>query len=131
FQTCLKAANVKVPSDRVIDGGNLMDAFEKGRVERTRPLYWRCNIAPGMMKVAMRVDDWKIVANEAMTKFELYHLKSDPTEKEDLGQRESAKLAELTAAMKKLNAEIEAEGPTWWKNYAEGGEKKGKKKNSN
>ena len=30
--------------------------------------------------------------------------------------------------MKKLNAEIEAEGPPWWKNYAEGGEKKGKKK---
>jgi len=128
FQTCLKAAQVKAPADRVIDGGNMMEALDQGAVQRSRPLYWRCNIAPGMMKVAMRVGDWKIVANEAMTKFELYNLKSDPTEKEDLGQRESAKLAELTATMKKLNAEIEAEGPTWWKNYAEGGEKKGKKK---
>lgn len=130
FQTCLKAAGVKPPSDRVLDGGNLLEALDKGSVQRARPLYWRCSIAPGKMKVAMRMDDWKIVANEAMNQFELYNLKTDPQEKEDLALKDPVKLAQMTATIKKLNAEIEAEGPTWWKTHPEGGEKKGKKKAS-
>jgi len=64
----------------------------------------------------MRIGDWKIVADEPLTKFELYNLKNDVQEKSDLASAEPAKLAEMTAALKKLNAEIEAEGPDWWKN---------------
>lgn len=134
FVTAVKMANAKLPTDRVLDGGDLMPALHGDKVERARPLYWRCVIAPGPMKTAMRVGDWKMVANEPLTNFELYNLKDDPQEQTDLGEKEPQKFAEMQAELKKLNAEIETEGPGWWKTYQnEGGNKKqpNKKKNEN
>ncbi|WP_145089282.1 sulfatase family protein [Anatilimnocola aggregata] len=120
FVTAVKLAGAKLPADRVLDGGDLLPALEGKVVERSRPLYWRCVIAPGPMKTAMRIGDWKIVADEPLTQFELYNLKSDPVEQDDLKEKEPAKFGEMQAELKKLNAEIEAEGPTWWKTYQNG-----------
>lgn len=113
--TICAITGAEMPKDRVIDGGNLLPALEGKPVERSRPLYWRCAIAPGDMKTAFRIGDWKVVANEPLTKFELYNVKEDWQEKSDLASAEPAKLAEMTAALKKLNQEIEAEGPDWWR----------------
>ena len=118
FVTAATIAGAKVPTDRVIDGGNLLSAIAGKAVKRSRPLYWRCNIAPGNLKTAMRIGDWKIVANEKLTQFELYNLQRDPQEKDDLSNSDEAKFNEMKAALVKLNTEIEAEGPDWWKNYA-------------
>lgn len=41
-------------------------------------------IAPGPLKTAMRIGDWKILADERLTQFELYELKNDPQEKTEL-----------------------------------------------
>ena len=76
----------------------------------------------------MRQGDWKIIANEEMTKFELYNLKEDPSEKEMVNETQQAKLLEMTMEIKKLTKEIEAEGPDWWKNYNKGAEKKANNK---
>ena len=65
----------------------------------------------------MRIGDWKIVANEPLTRFELYDLSKDPREQTNLADREPEKLAEMREQLKMLNGEIEAEGPDWWKNY--------------
>jgi arylsulfatase A len=111
----VKVAGAKLPTDRVIDGGNLMTALEGRPVERSRSLYWRCAIAPEPLKIAMRIGDWKILADESLTRLELYNLKDDPQEKNELGAVEPAKLAEMKSALVKLNTEIEAEGPDWWK----------------
>ncbi len=124
FVTAATIAGAALPKDRVLDGGNLLPALESKPVERTRPLYWRCAIAPEPLKTAMRIGDWKILADEELTKFELYDVQNDPQEKKELGAREPAKLAEMKAALVKLNAEIEAEGPDWWKTYNHGGKKK-------
>lgn len=129
FVTVAKMALAKLPTDRVLDGGDFMRSLHGEKVERARPLYWRCVIAPGQMKTAMRIGDWKIVANEPLTKFELYNLKDDPQEQTDLGEKEPKKFAELQAELKKLNAEIEAEGPDWWKTYQNEGQ--GNKKQQN
>ena len=59
-----------------------------------------------------------------MSKFELYNLKEDPSEKEMVNEKQQAKLLEMTMEIKKLTKEIEAEGPDWWKNYNKGAEKK-------
>lgn len=126
FTTVCAVTGAEVPKDRVIDGGNFLPALEGNAVERSRPLYWRCAIAPGDKKIAMRIGDWKIVADEPLTKFELYNIKTDWQEKSDVASAEPAKLAEMTAALKKLNAEIEAEGPDWWKRFAQPKKKKGK-----
>ncbi|WP_254508117.1 sulfatase-like hydrolase/transferase [Anatilimnocola floriformis] len=124
FVTAAKLAGAKLPTDRVLDGGDFLPALEQKPVKRDRPLYWRCVIAPTPMKTAMRIGDWKIVANEPLTKFELYNLSEDSKEENDLASKEPAKFAEMQAELKKLNAEIEAEGPTWWKTYQNEGQNK-------
>ena len=127
FVTAVGTAGAKLPTDRVLDGGNLLAAIEGRAVERARPLYWRCVIAPGPLKTAMRIGDWKILADEPLTQFELYDLKTDPHEKTDLSATQPAKFAEMKTALAKLNTEIESEGPDWWKTN-DPGEKKGNKK---
>ena len=54
----------------------------------------------------------------------LFNLKIDPTEQNELSAKEPAKVAEMQAELKKLNAEIEAEGPPWWKTYNSGNQNK-------
>ncbi len=120
FVTLCEIAGVKPPKDRVIDGGSMLPAFEGRSIQRARPLYWRCPVAPEPLKTAMRIGDWKIVADEPLTKFELYNLKSDWQEKNNLAEAEPKQLAKMKIALQKLNAEIEAEGPDWWRNYDHG-----------
>lgn len=118
FVTLCELAKVPLPGDRVIDGGSIFPLFfGKQEITRSRPLYWRCTIAREWPKTAMREGDWKIVANEPLTRFELYHLGRDPHEQNNLIDREPEKFAEMRETLQKLNAEIEAEGPDWWKNY--------------
>ena len=83
----LRAAGAAVPADRVIDGGDLLPAIAGKPVERARPLYWRCVIAPEPLKTAMRIGDWKILADAALTEFEVYDLRTDPKESKDLAHR--------------------------------------------
>lgn len=132
FVTAVGIAGAKLPNDRVLDGGNFLPAIKGGNVERSRPLYWRCPIAPGPLKIAMRIGDWKILADPKLAQFELYNLKTDPQEKTELGAAEPAKLADMKNALIKLNTEIEAEGPDWVKSGDQGTKKaKGKKQQQN
>jgi arylsulfatase A len=123
FVTVATVAGAELPKDRVLDGGNLIDAIHGQPVQRARPLYWRCAISPEPLKTAMRIGDWKMVADEALTRFELYHIPNDPGETQELSKTELAKFAEMKAELIKLNAEIEAEGPDWWKTYNHGNQK--------
>ena len=90
-------------------------------IDRARPMYWRCAIAPEPLKTAMRIGDWKVIADESLTRFELYNLKQDPGETQDLSQSEPTKMFELQQRLVALNAEIEAEGPSWWRDYDHSG----------
>ncbi len=126
FVTGATIAGAELPKDRVLDGGNLLAAIENKPVERARPLYWRCTIAPEKFKTAMRIGDWKILSDEKLTMFELYNVQQDPQEKSELSATEPAKFASMKSELIKLNTEIEAEGPDWWKKYSQGGG--GKKK---
>lgn len=131
FPTMLGIAGVELPKDRVIDGVNVLPILEgkATRVERPQPLFWRLHMAPNA-KYAMRVDDWKILADESMTSFELYNLKDDPQETTDLKDKEPARLAALKEQLIKQNAAINAEGPDWWQRLSpNGGKPKGAEAN--
>lgn len=124
FSTVCEITGTPLPKDRVLDGVSMTPTFAGSVPERPVPFYWRCNIAPEKVKTAMRIGDWKILAPEDLSSFELYNVQADPHETRELSAAEPAKFAEMQAALKKLNAEIEAEGPTWWKGYQAGGQKK-------
>jgi arylsulfatase A len=113
FVTALAIAGVEGPKDRAIDGASLLPAFEGKAVERKIPLYWRCPIAPGPMKAAMRQGDWKVVAAPDLSKVELYNLKADPKEESDLASREPDRLKAMTEALDRLQKELAAEAPVW------------------
>ena len=124
FPTMLGIAGVKPPTDRVLDGVNVLPMLTgaAAKVERPQPLYWRLLMAPNM-KMAMRVDDWKILANAELTEFELYNLKSDPKEATDLKSAEPQRFAALREQLLKHNAAVDAEGPDWWKTLSPNGGK--------
>ncbi len=113
FATTLALAGVEGPKDRPIDGASLLPVFEGKPVERKSPMYWRCPIAPGPMKAAMRQGDWKVVAAPDLSKVELYNLKADPKEENDLASKEPDRLKAMTETFARLQKEIEAEGPKW------------------
>jgi arylsulfatase A len=131
FSTALTIAGAKLPSDRVIDGVNVLPVLtgKAETVERPQPLYWRLNMAPNNLHMAMRIGDWKILAAQDFTKFELYNLKTDPKEATDLKELEKERFAELKRKLIDHNAAIEKEGPDWWKrlNSNGGGPLKDKK----
>lgn len=107
-------AGIATPTDRALDGASLLPLFEGRPVSRSKPLYWQYDRAiGGANRVAMRDGDWKLLANEDLSKFELYNLRTDKSEKNDLAQIENARLMELSAKLKKLHAEVKAEGPAW------------------
>jgi len=115
-----QAASIKPPADRRLDGASFLPALEGKPIARKQPLYWQYNNAIGQMKVAMRDGDWKILANAALDRFELYNLKEDVGEKYDLSMKEPQRLRAMAAKLKDLHAEIKAEGPVWpeWKRPA-------------
>jgi arylsulfatase A len=122
FPTMLTVAGGEIPGDRVLDGVNVLDVLQgkATSAERTQPLYWRLHMAPNA-KVAMRVDNWKILANAELTSFELYDLKSDPRETNDLAASSPDKLKQLSEQLIAHNAAIDAEGPDWWKRLSPDG----------
>ncbi len=133
--TLCQIAKVAVPTDRTIDGTSILPIFEGRPIERKTPLYWQFNFSRSAPKVAMRVGDWKILAQlttkpfkptadilpehgkalkEAeLTAFELYNLRDDIGETTDLAAKEPDRLKRMSAQLTKLYHEVRDESPVW------------------
>ncbi len=118
FTTVCDIVGIPVPTDRTIDGASMLSAFAGKPIERQLPMYWRYHGAPGP-KIAMREGDWKILASAELDQFELYNLKEDLQEANDLVAQEPRRFEAMKQALLQLNAQIEAEGPDWWKGYGQ------------
>ncbi|QDU78572.1 Arylsulfatase [Polystyrenella longa] len=128
-----------IPTDRAIDGTSFLPILNGEPIERETPLYWHFNFAQSTTKVAMREGDWKLLATltgpnfgggaditeertrslkEAKLKdFELYNLKQDIDESENLSEAEPNRFQNMRERMQQLYTEIQTETPTWpnWK----------------
>lgn len=125
FSTSLALVDQPLPTDRTIDGVNILPACQGKPVERPVPLFWRTHIAPAQSHAAMRIGDWKIVANEALTEFQLYNIQKDQNEEKNLAGEMPEKLEEMKVKFLEVWKGIEEEGPSeWWKNASQGGKKK-------
>lgn len=92
--TALVAAGVPTPTEKPLDGKNLLPFIERGTPQVREPLFWSEGGATGGW--AVRAGDWKLVTQRNQTKAELFNLATDPAEKTDLASQQPAKVAELT-----------------------------------
>ena len=78
-------------------------------------------MAPNNLHMAIRDGDWKILASQDFSKVELYNLKADPKEATERSEKEPERLAAMTKRLKEVTAEVEKEGPDWWKRLSPNG----------
>ena len=100
-------------SDRTLDGvdvGPLL--FEGKKPERKSPLYWQYDKAIGdttpIWTVAIRRDNYKLLADTALEKFALYDLATDMGEKTDLSKdpKHAERLKSLMTELRDLHADV-------------------------
>lgn len=112
FATAAAAAGAALPTDRVIDGVDLLPTAMTGAPLPPRDLYWRSG---GYL--AMRSGDWKLqqAANPGRTW--LFDLATDPTEHHDLASAEPARRDALSAKLRQFDA---AQARPLWPSLLEG-----------
>ncbi len=112
YATAAAAAGVPLPKDRKIDGVDLVPyAAGERRGSPHKRLFWRA----GHSQIAL-IDGWKLQVNERPGKTWLFNTLEDPTEQNNLAEREPQRVADLRAALAVHNAEQSAPG---WPSRAE------------
>ncbi|MCE9649479.1 MAG: sulfatase-like hydrolase/transferase [Parvibaculum sp.] len=112
FATAAGAAGAAVPTDRKLDGVNLLpflEGKEAGRPHQT--LFWRSAGYRTLLE-----GDMKLQVDDRRKKTWLYDLKADPTEQNNLAEAEPDKVKELNAVLDGINAE---QAPPAWPALAE------------
>ena len=105
--TVVAAAGASVPTDRPMDGVNLLPFLQAGgATQPSRPLFWR----DGGYR-ALQDQGWKLIVSERPARSWLFHLTTDPTERQDLAKAEPARLAAMTAQLQAHHASMPA--PLW------------------
>ena len=96
--TLCEAARVKPPADRPIDGVSLMRVVQQqGRLGR-EAIYWHFPHYRGADVVPysiVRAGDWKLIKRYQGKEFELFNLKDDLRESNDLAEQMPQKVGEL------------------------------------
>jgi uncharacterized sulfatase len=107
FATAAAAAGAALPSDRKIDGKDLI-AHTLGEVGGVphEALFWRSGASQSAL-----VNGWKLNVSDPPGKAWLFDVNADPIEQKNLADERPEKLAELRAALAAHNAE-QAE-PAW------------------
>ena len=102
FTTAATAAGASVPSDRPIDGVDLV-AIARGDAgaKKHDALFWRS----GHYR-AMRAGDWKLQLSERPKKTWLFDLKNDPDEKTNLADARPDQVRALTEQLEKLDGQM-------------------------
>jgi arylsulfatase A-like enzyme len=105
--TLVAAAGGSVPSDRVMDGVNLLPYLGRDdKQQPERPLFWR----DGPYQ-AVQDQGWKLIVSENPKKDWLFNLSQDPTEKTNLAAQRPQEVDRLKGLLKAHNAQMPA--PLW------------------
>jgi uncharacterized sulfatase len=105
--TIVAAAGAKLPSDRTMDGVNLLPFLKPGApAQPARSLFWR----DGPYR-AVQDQGWKLIVSEQPKKDWLFNLNQDPTEKSNLAATETRQLARLKGLLERHHAGLPA--PLW------------------
>ncbi|MBS0209678.1 MAG: sulfatase-like hydrolase/transferase [Planctomycetes bacterium] len=133
--TVCAIAGVAAPADRVIDGQNVWPLLTGEKFAREKPLYWQYPLSQTPPTVALRAGDWKIVGQVSerpttlqpvvteqsmhalktaeLAQCELYNLRDDRAETNDLGTMQPEQFAAMRALLEAKYKEVRAEMPVW------------------
>ena len=110
--TVAAAAGASLPTDRVIDGVNLLPFLAPdGKAQPARSLYWR----DGPYRT-VQDQGWKLIVSERPKKDWLFNLGDDPTERHNLAALQPQKLAQLKALLATHHAGMP---PPLWPSFIE------------
>jgi arylsulfatase A len=141
--TLCEIAGIEKPADRAIDGTSFLPLLASKPILRKTPLYWHFYAASGKPKVAMRMGEWKILADldapeiskrvdlteqdqktlktAKLGRFEIYNLQVDPGETRDLATSETGRLKKMAQRLQEIYAGVQKDCPTWpeweWERY--------------
>lgn len=114
FPTFLEIAGVTLSPE--LDAVSLLSVLEGGTINKPRDLYFVRREGGigygGKSYEAIIRDGWKLMQNDPYSPLELYNLKIDPQEKQNLVGTAPSKLAELAP---RLRANIRTGGATPWR----------------
>jgi arylsulfatase A-like enzyme len=100
FSTVAAATGAKLPSDRPIDGVNLLPQLSKPADKGPeRALFWRTDTYR-----VIRKGDWKLQVAQNPRKDWLFNMATDPTEKINLADKEPERLASMKKELEAFNA---------------------------
>ena len=110
--TLVAAAGGTLPTDRVIDGVNLLPFLKANPAKQAeRPLFWR----DGPYRT-LQEHGWKLIVSQRPKKDWLFNLNEDPTEKINLAARQPEKLAQMNAVLQAHHAQMP---PSLWPSFLE------------
>lgn len=128
YPTILEAAGVKKPMEKTLDGDNILPVLTNTGEFNQRPLYWHFPIylqayvkndtttqdplfrtRPGS---AIRYGNWKLIQYFENNDLELYNLKDDISEQNNLAGSNQEKVKELLGMLEEWRNEINAPVPT-------------------
>lgn len=100
--TLAAAAGADLPTDRIIDGKNiLVEATGQGVIERENDaIFWQSDTYH-----VVRAGDWKLQVDKRQDKIWLFDLASDPTEQNNQAESRPEKVAELQALLNAHHAD--------------------------
>lgn len=125
YPTLLETAGVSVKAGKILDGESIYPIFMRNEQLNERPLFWHFPIylqggnddsqdqffrtRPGS---AIRLGDWKLIQYFENNDLELYNLKDDIGEKNNLAEKNPEKVEELLAILKSWQKKTNAPIPT-------------------
>ncbi len=121
FPTILEACGKNVQPKDHLDGKSVIAQMKTPQTDRA--LFWHYphwGNQGGIPSSAVRVGDWKLIKFYYKKGVELYNLKEDPSEKNDLAMTEKAKTQELLTILEKYMEETKAVLPTKNENFKGG-----------
>lgn len=105
--TLCAVAGVEPPTDRPLDGTNVLPVLEGRKVVRNVPLYWQYDKAQqSPWKLALRHGEWKLLADEKLEKLALYNLVTDPGETTDLADKQPDRVRELRELLAQRHRDV-------------------------
>ena len=119
--TAAELAGANLPAKVKVDGLSVVSALTGGAGPQREYFYWELH-EPNFMQ-ALRAGDWKIIKPTLDSPTELYDLKNDPGERNDLAAQQPDLLKKLSA----LLSSARVDSPDW-PIKKPGGKKGGKKK---